>query len=58
MIDTTELQQELNEIEAKSIGWIPLDAGVYLHVGSESAVIEVVGVAHASIANKNVLLLV
>jgi hypothetical protein len=58
MIDPTDLQQELSEIEAESIGWIPLDAGANLHVGSESAVIEVVGVAHASMANKNVLLLV
>jgi hypothetical protein len=58
MIDPTELQQELNEIEAESIGWIALDTGAYLHVGSDTPVIEVVGVAHASMANKNVLLLV
>ena len=58
MIDPTELQQELNEIEAESIGWIALDTGAYLHVGSDAPVIEVVGVAHASMANKNVLLLV
>ena len=47
--------RELAEIEAESIGWIPLDAGVYLHVGSDEAVIEVVGVAHASMADSNVL---
>ena len=47
--------RELKEIEAESIGWIPLDAGAYLHVGSDAAVIEVVGVAHASMAGSNVL---
>ena len=47
--------RELAEIEAESIGWIPLDAGAYLHVGSDEAVIEVVGVAHASMASSNVL---
>ena len=47
--------RELAEIEAESIGWIPLDAGVYLHVGSDEAVIEVVGVAHASTINSNLL---
>ncbi len=46
--------RELKEIEAESIGWIPLD-GAYLHVGSDAAVIEVVGVAHASMAGSNVL---
>ena len=46
--------RELKEIEAESIGWIPLD-GAYLHVGSDEAVIEVVGVAHASMASSNVL---
>ena len=54
----TDFEQELKEIEAESIGWIPLDTGAYLHVGSDAAVIEVVGVAHASMADKNVLLLV
>ncbi len=50
-----EFWRELKEIEAESIGWIPLDAGAYLHVGSGEAVIEVVGVAHASMASSNVL---
>jgi hypothetical protein len=29
----TDFQRELAEIEAESMGWIPLDEGVYLHVG-------------------------
>ena len=45
MIDPTELQQELNEIEAESIGWIALDTGAYLHVGSDAPVVQVVGIA-------------
>ena len=49
--------RELAEIEAESIGWIPLD-DAYLHVGSNEAMIEVVGVAHASMAGSNVLWLV
>ena len=28
---------ELKEIEAESIGWIPLQPGVYLHVSDENA---------------------
>ena len=47
--------RELAEIEAESIGWIPLDAGAYLHVGSDATVIEVVGMAHAAMADSNVL---
>ena len=40
-------QVELAQIQAESIGWIPLDEGVCLHLGSsessENTVIEVVG---------------
>ena len=53
-----EFWRELKEIEAESIGWMPLDEGAYLHVGSSESVIEVVGVAHASMAGNNVLWLV
>jgi hypothetical protein len=38
---------ELAQLQAVSIGWIPLDQGAYLHVGSDDAVIEVVGVVKA-----------
>jgi hypothetical protein len=36
---------DLAQIQAESIGWIPLDESVYLHIGSDSSppVIEVVG---------------
>ena len=36
---------ELAQIQAESIGWMPLDEGVYLHVGCDASpsVIDVVG---------------
>ena len=46
---------ELAQIQAESIGWIPLDEGAYLHVGADDAVIQVVGVAKAEMAGSNVL---
>ncbi len=47
---------ELAQIHAESIGWIPLDDGAYLHVGSDAApVIQVVGIAKAEMAASNVL---
>jgi hypothetical protein len=48
-------QLELAEIQAESIGWIPLDEGAYLHVGSDAAVIHVVGIAKEEMAGSNVL---
>ena len=49
---------ELAQIEAESIGWIPLDAAVYLHIGSDAPVIQVVGVAKGEMASSNVLWLI
>ena len=49
---------ELAEIEIESIGWIPLDDGAYLHVGSEDGVVDIVGLADAGMAGANVLWLV
>jgi hypothetical protein len=46
---------ELVQIQAESIGWIPLNEGVYLHVGSDTPVIQVVGLAKAEMADSNVL---
>ena len=47
--------RELAEIETESMGWIPLDEGAYLHVGSEDGVVEIVGLADAGMAGANVL---
>jgi hypothetical protein len=46
------------QIQAESIGWIPLAEGAYLHIGADEAVIQVVGVAKAGMAGGNVLWLV
>ena len=46
---------ELAQIQAESIGWIPLDEGAYLHVGSDEGVIQVVGIATKDMAEGNVL---
>ena len=50
-----EFLAELAQIQAESIGWIPLDEGAYLHVASDDAVIQVVGIAKAEKAGGNVL---
>jgi hypothetical protein len=50
-----EFQSELAQIQAESIGWIPLDAGAYLHVGTDEPVIQVVGIAKEEMAGSNVL---
>ena len=42
---------ELAQIQAESIGWIPLEEGVYLHVSDENAIeVLVVGVPQAGAA--------
>jgi hypothetical protein len=51
-----DLQRELYEIEAESMGWTPLEPGVHLHVSDESAAeVLVVGLAHADMQSSNVL---
>jgi hypothetical protein len=50
-----DFRAELTQIQAESIGWIPLDEGAYLHVGSDAPVIQVVGVAKEEMADSNVL---
>jgi hypothetical protein len=43
--------RELAEIEAESIGWMPLEEGVYLHVSDVNATeVLVVGVPQAGAA--------
>ncbi len=46
---------ELAQIQAESIGWIPMDEGAYLHVGSDEPVIQVVGLVKEEMAGSNVL---
>lgn len=43
-----DFQQELAEIGAESIGWIPLEQGAYLHVEDENATeVLIVGIPQA-----------
>ena len=46
---------ELANIQAESIGWLPLDEAAYLHIGSDEPVIQVVGIAKAEMASINIL---
>ena len=53
----SDFSAELAAIEAESIGWIPLEEGVYLHVGSdETEIIEVIGIPTADMQGLTVLL--
>ncbi|WP_310610281.1 hypothetical protein [Limnohabitans sp.] len=52
--------QELKELAAESIGWLPLEKGAYLHVsnkGNEDRVL-ITGLPDAGLDGENVLLLV
>jgi len=53
------IKQELKEIAAESIGWLPLETGAYLHVSSEGKEDRVVitGMPDARMDGENVLLL-
>jgi hypothetical protein len=46
---------ELAQIQAESIGWIPLDEGAYLHLSSDTSVIEVVGIPKPEMQGSSVL---
>ena len=46
---------ELAQIQAESIGWLPLNEAAYLHIGSGAPVIQVVKVAKEEMAGSNVL---
>ena len=47
----SDFSAELAQIQVESIGWIPLEQGVYLHVSNENATeVLVVGVPQAGVA--------
>jgi len=54
------IEQELNDIAAESIGWLPLEDRAYLHISSQGKEDRVVitGVPDARMDGENVLLLV
>lgn len=47
--------RELAEIEAESMGWQPLEQGVYLHKGSDDTEVVITGQATPAMAGMNVL---
>lgn len=51
--------QYLQELAAESLGWQPLGAQAYLHLGAPQGaeVVHVVGIADVSLADHNVVLL-
>ena len=56
---SADFAAELAELRAEAIGWQPLDNGAYLHcVDPQALVIEVVGVADASMERMDVLWLI
>ena len=46
---------KLSQIQAESIGWIPLDLAAYLHISSDTSVIEVVGIPKSDMQDSSVL---
>jgi hypothetical protein len=51
-----DFQRELAEFEAESMGWTPLEPGVYLHVSDANATeVLVVGLARADMQTANLL---
>jgi hypothetical protein len=46
---------ELAQIQAESIGWIPLDEGAYLHLASDTSLIEIVGIPKPEMQGSSVL---
>ena len=54
-----DFSAELAQIQAESIGWIPLDEGAYFHLGSDKSsdttVIEVVGLPKPELQGSSIL---
>ena len=46
---------QLAQIQAESIGWIPLNEAAYLHISSDTSVIEVVGIPKSDMQDSSVL---
>ena len=46
---------KLAQIQAESIGWMPLDEVAYLHLGSDTSVIEVVGIPKSDMQGSTIL---
>lgn len=51
----SDFGRELARLEAEAIGWHSLDTGCYLHTGSDTTEVLIVGTASASMSGINVL---
>jgi hypothetical protein len=51
----SDFQRELAEIEAESMGWTPLEPGVYFHKGVDDTEVVITGQATSAMAGVNVL---
>jgi len=55
-LSNDSFESEIQALEAESMGWVYLSEGAYLHEGTDrSGVIQVVGIAHPSMSESNVL---
>jgi hypothetical protein len=50
-----DFRAELAQIQTESIGWLLLDEGAFLHIGSDEPVIQVVGIAKPEMSSSSVL---
>ena len=50
-----DFQRELADIEAESLGWTPLEPGVYFHKGLDDTEVVITGQATPTMAGVNVL---
>ena len=55
-LSNDNFESDIQSLEAESMGWVYLSEGAYLHEGSDgSGVIQVVGMAHPSMSESNIL---
>jgi hypothetical protein len=55
-LSNDNFESDIQSLEAESMGWVYLSEGAYLHEGSDGiGVIQVVGIAHPSMSESNVL---
>ena len=55
-LSNDNFESDIQALEAESMGWVYLSEGAYFHEGSDkSGVILVVGIAHTSMSESNIL---
>lgn len=55
LLTPAALAAEQEALAAEAMGWQMLEAGVYLHQGSDDGVVEIVGQAHTGMQDLNVV---